>query len=87
MGDDAREEGFANIASLFDLVGSIEKEHEERYLKLLSSVEDGSVFAKKEKTAWICRNCGYVSDSEAAPGVCPVCAHPRAYFEARAQNY
>ena len=87
MATEAREEGFANIAYLFDSVGAIEKEHEERYLKLLANVEDGSVFAKNEKAVWICRNCGHIVDSEAAPGLCPVCRHPQAYFELRVVNY
>jgi len=87
MADDARAEGFANIAFLFDSVGAIEKEHEERYLALLKNVEDGSVFAKKEKSVWICRNCGHIVDSENAPVKCPVCDHPQAYFELRVINY
>ena len=87
MAVDAREEGFNDIAFLFDSVGAIEKEHEERYLKLLKNVEEGSVFAKKEKSVWICRNCGFIADSEKAPGECPVCNHAQAYFELRAINY
>ena len=87
MADEAREEGFQDIAFLFDAVGAIEKEHEERYLKLLQNIGDGSVFAKKEKSVWICRNCGHIVDSENAPEMCPVCKHPQAYFELRAVNY
>ena len=87
MAEEAREEGFAKIAFLFESVGNIEKAHEERYNKLLKNIEEGSVFAKKEKTVWICRNCGHIVDSEKAPGVCPVCAHPQAYFELRVINY
>jgi len=87
MGEEAREEGFNDIAFLFDSVGAIEKTHEERYQKLLKNINDGSVFAKKEKAVWICRNCGHIVDSEAAPQVCPVCAHPQAYFELRVVNY
>ena len=87
MAADAREEGFADIAFLFDSVGAIEKEHETRYLALLKNVEESSVFKKKEKTVWICRNCGHIVDSESAPGKCPVCAHPQAYFELRVINY
>ena len=87
MAVDAREEGFADIAFLFDSVGAIEKEHEERYLALLKNVESGSVFAKKEKTVWICRNCGHIVDNESAPEKCPVCGHPQAYFELRVINY
>jgi len=87
MAEDAKEEGFNDIAFLFEAVGNIEKEHEERYLKLLKNLEDGSVFAKKEKSVWICRNCGHIVDNETAPVKCPVCAHPQAYFELRAVNY
>jgi len=87
MADDAREEGFKDIAFLFDAVGAIEKEHEERYLKLLKNVEEGSVFVKNEKSVWICRNCGFIADHEKAPGECPVCKHSQAYFELRAVNY
>jgi len=87
MAADAREEGFDDIAALFDMVGAIEKEHEERYLALLANVENGAVFAKNEKAVWICRNCGHLHDSENAPETCPVCAHPQAYFELRAVNY
>lgn len=87
MAADAREEGFNDIAFLFDAVGKIEKEHEERYLRLLENVENGTVFAKKEKSVWICRNCGHIVDSEKAPQKCPVCSHPQAYFELRVINY
>jgi rubrerythrin len=87
MAEEAREEGFNDIAFLFESVGKIEKEHEARYLKLLKNIEDGSVFAKKEKSIWICRNCGYVVDSESAPQKCPVCNNPQAYFELRILNY
>ena len=87
MADEAREEGFDDIAFLFESVGRIEKGHEERYLKLLKNIEDGSVFAKKEKLVWICCNCGHLVDNENAPQRCSVCAHPQAYFEVRAVNY
>ena len=87
MADDARAEGFNDIAYLFEAVGKIEKEHEDRYLKLLKNVEDGAVFAKKQKSVWICRNCGHIVDSESAPQKCPVCLHPQAYFELRIINY
>jgi len=87
MAAEAREEGFSNIAFLFDAVGKIEKEHEERYLKLLKNIETSAVFAKKEKSVWICRNCGHIVDSENAPQRCAVCAHPQAYFELRVINY
>jgi len=87
MAAEAKEEGFSDIAFLFEQVGNIEKEHEERYLALLENVENGAVFAKKEKSVWICRNCGYIADKESAPKMCPVCKHPQAYFELRAVNY
>lgn len=87
MADEARQEGFDDIAFLFESVGHIEKEHEERYRKLLKSIEDGTVFAKKEKCVWICRNCGHIADSESAPKECPVCAHPQAYFQLHMINY
>jgi len=87
MASEAREEGFNDIAFLFDSVGAIEKAHEERYLKLLGNVESKTVFAKKEKTVWICRNCGHIVDSESAPEKCPVCDHPQSYFELRIINY
>ncbi len=68
-------------------VGKIEKEHEERYLKLLGNIENDLVFSAGEETVWICRNCGHVHVGKTAPKVCPVCAHPGAYFERRATNY
>jgi len=87
MAREAREEGFNDIAFLFESVGNIEKEHEARYLKLLKNVNEGKVFAKKEKVVWICRNCGHIVDSESAPEKCPVCDHAQAYFELRVINY
>ena len=87
MAEEAREEGFNDVAFLFEMVGKIEKEHEERYLKLLENVENGSVFARKEKSVWICRNCGHIIDNANAPKQCAVCAHPQAYFELRSINY
>ena len=87
MAEEAREEGFDDIAFLFEGVRQIEKEHEERYLKLLKNIEENAVFAKKEKSVWICRNCGHISDSMSAPQKCAVCAHPQAYFELRLINY
>jgi len=83
----AKEEGFAKIAFLFESVGKIEKEHEERYLKLLENVRDGKVFSADGKIAWICGNCGHIHFGEKAPEACPVCDHPKAYFERRVQNY
>jgi rubrerythrin len=87
MAAEAREEKFDDIARLFDYVGAVEKEHEERYLKLLKNVGEKTVFAKKEKFFWICRNCGHISESENAPDKCPVCSHPQSYFEIRSVNY
>ena len=87
MAEEAKEEGFNDIAFLFEAIGKIEKEHEERYLKLLANIETSAVFAKKEKSVWICRNCGFIHDNEKAPVKCPVCAHPQSYFELRAVNY
>ncbi|MCL2254175.1 MAG: rubrerythrin family protein [Lachnospiraceae bacterium] len=87
MAEEAREEGFADIAAMFEGVGKIEKEHEERYRHLLKNIEDGAVFKKSQKSVWICRNCGHIIDSESAPDKCPVCAHPQGYFELRVINY
>ncbi|MCI9233871.1 MAG: rubrerythrin family protein [Bacilli bacterium] len=83
----AREEGFEKIAFLFDGVAKIEKEHEERYKALLANIQEGKVFEKESKIMWVCRNCGHVHFGEKAPEVCPICAHPQAYFELRATNY
>ena len=83
----AREEGFDEIADKFDGVGAIEKEHEERYRKLIKNIDDDVVFKSEKVTVWKCRNCGYTFVGNDAPEVCPVCAHPRAYFELRAINY
>ena len=83
----AREEGFTKIANLFEAVAKIEKEHEERYRLLRANVKDEKVFKKDEKIIWQCRNCGYVCESPQAPQVCPVCAHPQAYFEQLKKNY
>ena len=87
MAQEAREEGFANIAFLFDAVGKIEKEHEERYRKLLENVEGGLVFSKDGDAIWKCRNCGHIVIGKQPPEVGPVCAHPKAYFEVKAENY
>jgi len=84
---EAKEEGFDRIAFLFEEVAKIEKEHEERYLKLLKNVQEEEVFKKDEEEAWICRNCGYIHIGSDAPKACPVCAHPQSYFELRAMNY
>lgn len=83
----AKEEGFDKIAMLFEKVGAIEKEHEQRYLKLLSNVEGGLVFSKDGDTIWQCANCGHLHIGPKAPELCPVCEHPKAYFQVLAKNY
>ena len=83
----AEEEGFPELAEKFRMVGAIEKRHEERYRALLKNVEMAEVFSKSEVKVWECRNCGHIVVGTAAPEVCPVCAHPQAYFEVRAENY
>ena len=83
----AEEEGFTELAAKFRMVAAIEKTHEERYRKLLNNVEMQKVFEKSEETMWECRNCGHIVIGKKAPDVCPVCAHPRAYFEVRKENY
>lgn len=87
MANDAREEGFEDIAQLFDGVKEIEKEHEERYLKLLKNIETGEVFKKDEKVYWRCRNCGHIHEGTEALEMCPVCDHPKAHFELLSKNY
>lgn len=84
---EAREEGFEHIAYLFEQVAKIEKEHEERYKKLLENIEGGIVFSRDEEMIWQCSNCGHIVVGKKAPEVCPVCAHPQAYFEIKAENY
>ena len=84
---DAREEGFEDIAKLFEGVLAIEREHEKRYLQLLANIENGLVFSKDGDTIWKCGNCGHIHIGKKAPDVCPVCSHPQAYFEVRAENY
>mgnify|MGYP002649155039 CR=1 FL=1 len=83
----AEEEGFLALAAQFEGVAKIEKTHEERYLKLLDNLKKGEVFKKGEKVMWFCRNCGHVEIAESAPAVCPVCKHPQAYFQVKAENY
>ncbi len=87
MAKEADEEGFKEIAAKFRMVGAIEKSHEERYRKLLANINDEVVFSKDEDTIWICRNCGHVVIGKKAPEVCPVCSHPKSYFEVKAMNY
>ena len=83
----AKEEGFDHIAFLFESVGKIEKEHEERYRKLLKNLEDNIVFSRDEETKWQCANCGHIHVGKDALELCPVCAHPKAYFQIKAENY
>ena len=83
----AKEEGFDKIAYLFEMVGKIEKEHEERYLKLLENIEKNTVFVRDGEVYWKCRNCGHIHKGSQAPEVCPVCDHPKSFFEIPAKNY
>ncbi len=87
MAKEAREEGFDEIAALFEGVAAIEKVHEEKYKKLLQNIEDGIVFSRDGDTVWQCRNCGHIHIGKQAPEVCPVCNHPQAYFEVKKENY
>lgn len=83
----AKEEGFDHIAALFEMVAKIEKEHEERYKKLLANIDGGVVFSKDNDIVWVCSNCGHIHIGKKAPELCPVCAHPQAYFMEKANNY
>lgn len=83
----AKEEGFDQIAALFEEVGKIEKEHEERYRKLAKNLEEGLVFSKDGDAVWQCINCGHICVGKKAPEVCPVCAHPQSYFQVKPENY
>ena len=83
----AKEEGFARIAKLFEMVGAIEKRHEERYLKLLDNVNKELVFSKEGESIWQCANCGHIVVGKKAPGVCPVCEHPQSFFELSSDNF
>ena len=83
----AREEGFADVAKVFEAVVVAEKQHEKRYLGLLKNVEAGTVFKKKQKVVWRCRNCGYLHEGEEAPQTCAACAHPQAHFELLGENW
>ena len=83
----AREEGFTRIAYLFEAVAKIEKEHEERYRKLLANVEGGLVFSRDEEMIWQCSNCGHIIIGKKAPELCPICKHPKDYFQIKADNY
>ena len=83
----ADEEGFPEIAAMYRMIAVAEKGHEERYKALLKNIEDGTVFKKGEETTWQCRNCGYIHEGTEAPGLCPACLHPQAYFEVKKTNY
>ncbi len=83
----AKEEGFNDIAFLFEEVGKIEKEHEQRYRKLIENIDGGLVFSKDGDRIWKCRNCGHIVIGKSAPDICPVCRHPQAYFEIKSENY
>ena len=87
MAKEAKEEGFDHIAFLFEGVANIEKEHEERYKKLLKYIDDELVFSNDGDTIWVCRNCGHITVGKKAPNVCPICEHPQSYFERKANNY
>lgn len=87
MAEEAKAEGFNEIAALFEGVAKIEKEHEERYLKLLSNIEEGIVFSRDGDMIWKCRNCGHIHVGKEAPEICPVCDHPKAYFAIEVKNY
>ena len=84
---EAREEGFDDIARLFDGVGQIEKEHDERYTGLADNIKAGKVFKRETKQVWICLNCGHIHEGDEAPEACPVCNHPKAYFQLRVIDY
>ena len=83
----AEEEGYKDIAFKFRMVGAIEKHHEERYKKLLNNINEGLVFSRDDDRIWICRNCGHIVIGKYAPEVCPVCNHPKSYFEIKSENY
>lgn len=87
MAQEAREEGFDKIADMFEGVAAIEKDHEERYKALLENVKQNKVFSKDSEVVWVCSNCGHHHIGKDAPEVCPVCAHPKAYFELNSKNY
>lgn len=87
MAEEADEEGFPELARKFRGVAMIEKAHEERYIALLNNLNEDKVFKKDEKTMWECRNCGFIVFADKAPEVCPVCDHPKSFFEVRSENY
>jgi rubrerythrin len=83
----ARKEGFEEIAEIFEAIAVAEKQHEKRYMGLLTNIKNGSVFKKAESVAWRCKNCGYLHEGEEAPDICPACVHPQAHFELLAENW
>jgi len=85
--DIANQEGFSDVAAAFTMIARVEKEHEDRYLKLARNIEEGSVFKKEGVTRWKCRNCGYVHEGPEAPDMCPACQHPQEHFEVKETNY
>lgn len=87
MAEDAREEGFTALALKFEFVGKVEAAHEKRYLKLLDSLKNDKTFKGDAPLGWKCRNCGYIHEGPDAPEICPTCAHPKAYFERKTENY
>ncbi len=87
MAKEAREEGFEEIAAMMEGVAAVEKAHEERYKKLLGNIEEGIVFSREGDCIWQCRNCGHLHVGKSAPELCPVCAHPQAYFQLKPENY
>lgn len=87
MAKTAEEEGFTKIANLFKQIGEIEKEHERRFNKLIENINEGIVFSRDDERIWKCRNCGHIVIGKYAPELCPVCEHPKAFFEISAENY
>lgn len=87
MEEEAKEEGFKELARLFKAVATVEMHHEERYLKLRENIKTDQVFKRREKTFWLCINCGHIHEGKDAPAICPTCAHPQEYFELRSVNY
>ena len=87
MAEEAREEGFEELAAIFELVAEVEAAHERRYLKLLESYNNGTTFKGDAPLGWKCNNCGYIALGEEAPEMCPTCAHPKAHFERKVENY
>jgi rubrerythrin len=87
MAQEARDEGFDDLARLFENIGHIEKAHQERYERILKAVEAGTIFSRAEERVWKCRNCGFLLNAKAAPAICPVCDHPKAHFEIEVDTF